>query len=57
MRCLTHPTKDRFMSLREYCHMMGIPEHFEIEAKHYEMITQAVPSATARDMGEQVKRV
>ena len=45
------------MSLREYCHMMGIPEHFEIEAKHYEMITQAVPSATARDMGEQVKRV
>ena len=45
------------MNLREFCHLMGTPEHFDIAARHYELISKAVPSATARDMGEQVKRV
>ena len=55
MKTVTHPSADRYMNLRELCHLMGLPEHFAIDPKDVKYIGKAVPSTTARDMAKQVK--
>lgn len=46
-----HPTKERWINVREFMHLMGLPEDFELtDIKHTHHITQNVPTCTARDM-------
>ena len=50
-----HPEEDRFLSAREFMHLMGLPHDFEIRGlQDLNHIAQNVPVATARDMAEQV---
>lgn len=48
---LTHPTKNRMLTIRELMHMMGLPSDFElVDIKNVNMIAQNVPVHTAKDM-------
>ena len=50
-----HPEKDRFLSAREFMHLMGLPHDFEIEdERSLNHIAQNVPVCTAKDMASQV---
>jgi len=50
MICGAHPTEPRFMTLREYMHLMGLPHDFKLLDKgNWNHIAQNVPTATARD--------
>lgn len=54
---LIHPTEDRFYTVRELMHMMGIPHDFELmDFKNLNVICQNVPTVTTRDMSKEVKR-
>ncbi len=53
-----HPDKERFLTIREFMHMMGMPMDFEFTNmnKAYKILTQNVPVNTAMDVtGEVVK--
>ena len=47
-----HPTEDRYITLREYMSLMGMPYDFQLvdDYKHAHAITQNVPVCTAKDM-------
>lgn len=51
MHCGAHPTEKRFITIREYMHLMGLPHDFELlDPKHsINHIAQNVPTTTARD--------
>ena len=50
-----HPKEDRFLSGREYMHLMGLPHDFTIDdERSLNHIAQNVPTCTARDMALQV---
>ena len=50
-----HPVEDRYMSVREYIHMMGMPHDFELDnVKNINHIAQNVPVGTAADMTNHV---
>tara|TARA_Y100000592_G_scaffold53980_1_gene85126 strand:- start:167 stop:1390 length:1224 start_codon:yes stop_codon:yes gene_type:complete len=50
-----HPTENRYLNVREFLHLMGLPHDFVIEdVKQVNHIAQNVPTCTARDMTEQV---
>lgn len=45
-----HPDSNRFLTKREYMHLMGLPHNFEISEKQIFTITQNVPVKTSEDM-------
>ena len=50
MICGAHPEEQRFLTLREYMHLMGLPHDFQLlSAGQWNHIAQNVPTATARD--------
>jgi site-specific DNA-cytosine methylase len=50
MICGSHPEEKRFISIREYMHLMGLPHDFQLLNKNqWNHIAQNVPTATARD--------
>jgi site-specific DNA-cytosine methylase len=51
MNKLLHPIEERFLSIRELLHLMGMPEDFELNdpKRNYNHIAQNVPVTTARD--------
>jgi site-specific DNA-cytosine methylase len=50
MACGAHPTEKRFMNIREYMHLMGLPHDFQLLDKtQWNHIAQNVPTVTARD--------
>lgn len=52
-----HPTEDRFYTIRELMHMMGLPMDFELkDYKQLNVICQSVPTVTTRDMMKEVVR-
>ena len=53
-----HPTEDRFFSVRELLHLMGMPHDFELEDPRRKMnhLCQNVPVNTAADWAEEVVR-
>jgi len=53
-----HPTENRRLNIREYMHLMGLPNDFEIEDKrNYVKLTQNVPVATSSDILLEVKGI
>ena len=51
-----HPEEDRFFSIRELLHLMGMPEDFQVEnpARNWNHICQNVPVNTAADWAREV---
>jgi site-specific DNA-cytosine methylase len=51
-----HPTKERFLTVREFMYMMGMPMDFEFVnmRKAYKVLTQNVPVNTAMDVTKEV---
>jgi site-specific DNA-cytosine methylase len=50
MICGAHPEEKRFITIREYMHLMGLPHDFQLlEKGQWNHIAQNVPTATARD--------
>jgi hypothetical protein len=51
-----HPNKERFLTVREFMHMMGMPMDFEFTNmnKAYKILTQNVPVNTAMDVTKEV---
>jgi len=50
MACGAHPTEKRFITVREYMHLMGLPHDYELlNISQWNHIAQNVPTATARD--------
>ena len=49
---IIHPTKNRYLSIREVMHLMGMPHDFEFSVSDYSLnlLAQNVPSCTSRDM-------
>lgn len=41
-----HPTRDRWINIREWMHLMGLPHDFQIQDQKYHHITQNVPTKT-----------
>jgi site-specific DNA-cytosine methylase len=54
MCSMIHPIEERFLTTREYMHLMGLPHDFIIPEKKAMTITQNVPTCTARDMTYEV---
>jgi site-specific DNA-cytosine methylase len=46
MERFVHPERDRFLTFREECRLMGIPDDFEITEKERYFISQNVPALT-----------
>lgn len=44
-----HPTERRWLNVREYMHMMGLPHDFRMQNQKWNHICQNVPTNTARD--------
>jgi len=52
-----HPTEDRFFSVRELLHLMGMPHDYQIDQKkNINHICQNVPVNTAKDWADEVVR-
>lgn len=49
MACGAHPVEERFMNVREYMHLMGLPHDYQLVKDTWNHIAQNVPTATARD--------
>ena len=53
-----HPTKERFLNVREVMHLMGMPHDFKFSPSEagatLNMLAQNVPSYTASDMAAEV---
>jgi site-specific DNA-cytosine methylase len=45
-----HPREDRWFTVREFMHLMGLPHDFQLVGGQYNHIAQNVPVTTARDM-------
>jgi site-specific DNA-cytosine methylase len=56
MQRFIHPDKDRFLTFREECRLMGIPDDFEIEETERYFISQNVPALTFGKVIEQCYR-
>ena len=56
---LTHPDEDRYITVREAMHIMGLPDDFELinPKRNLNHVCQNVPVTTARDMAEEIKAV
>jgi len=54
----THPVEDRFLTIRECLHMMGMPNDFELIGgkKNLNHIAQNVPVGTAKDVALEIKK-
>ena len=53
---VTHPTKDRGITLREAMWLMGLPHDFEMVGNVWNHICQNVPVSTAADWTHEVMR-
>jgi site-specific DNA-cytosine methylase len=53
---LVHPTEDRYLTIREAMHLMGMPHDFKIDPKNWNQISQNVPVSTASDMIKEVMK-
>jgi site-specific DNA-cytosine methylase len=55
--CLTHPTENRYLTIRECLSIMKMPADFELIGgrKNLNMICQNVPVTTAQDMASAVR--
>ena len=55
--CITHPDEDRYLTIRECLHIMGMPKDFQLVGgrKNLNMICQNVPVTTATDMAQNIK--
>jgi site-specific DNA-cytosine methylase len=55
-----HPTKERYLNVREVMHLMGMPHNFEFSPSEsgaaLNMLAQNVPVYTARDMAQEVMK-
>ena len=52
-----HPTEDRYFTIRELLHLMGLPMDFELkDYKQLNVICQNVPTVTTEDMMKEVVR-
>ena len=51
---LVHPNEDRFVSIRELIHLMGLPAHFEVLQSEFNAICQGVHCKTAQVMMDKV---
>ena len=51
---LTHPTEDRYLSLREIISMMGLPEYFEVAKEDLQAVCKGVPCRTAEGVGKEL---
>jgi len=50
-----HPSKERFMTIREYMWLMGLPNEFQLHEDRIDAkFTQNVPISTAKDMTAEV---
>ena len=53
-----HPSKERYLNVREVMHLMGMPHDFEFSPSEpgatLNMLAQNVPSYTAADMAAEV---
>lgn len=50
MVCGAHPVEPRFLNLREYMHLMGLPHDYVLlNTTQWNHVAQNVPTATARD--------
>ena len=50
-----HPTEDRFFSIRELLHLMGMPHDYQIDRKqNINHVCQNVPVNTAKDWADEV---
>lgn len=50
MVCGAHPAEQRFLTLREYMHLMGLPHDFQVlNLAEWNHVAQNVPTSTARD--------
>jgi len=56
--CLTHPTDDRYLTIRECLNIMKMPKDFILQGgkRNLNMICQNVPVTTAKDMAIQIKK-
>jgi site-specific DNA-cytosine methylase len=53
-----HPTEDRRINIREYMHLMGLPEDFDIaDPRDYAKLTQNVPVKTSEDITREIIQV
>lgn len=48
-----HPVEDRFFSVREFMHLMGMSSEFQIWGKEINHIAQNVRVCTAQDYAEE----
>jgi len=55
-----HPTKERYLNVREVMHLMGMPHNFEFSPSEsgaaLNMLAQNVPAYTACDMAQEVMK-
>ena len=55
-----HPTKERYLIVREVMHLMGMPHNFEFSPSEpgaaLNMLAQNVPAYTACDMAQEVMK-
>ena len=55
-----HPTKERYLNVREVMHLMGMPHNFEFSPSEpgaaLNMLAQNVPAFTACDMAQEVMK-
>ena len=56
VRQLTHPTEDRYLSLREILSLMGLPQTFEVPTMDYQAFCQGVPVDTAKSIGQELMK-
>lgn len=54
--CVTHPDKDRYLTIRECLAIMKMPKDFQLQGgrKNLNMICQNVPVTTAEDMAQNI---
>lgn len=54
--CLTHPSEDRYLTIRECLAIMKMPKEFQLQGgrKNLNMIAQNVPITTAMDMAQNI---
>lgn len=56
MACGAHPVEERFMNVREYMHLMGLPHDYQLVTGTWNHIAQNVPTVTARDWTYEVMK-
>lgn len=56
MACLVHPDEFRYLNIREYMWLMGLPHDFKLTNKKFNHIAQNVPVTTAKTYTEEVMK-